>query len=298
MPIVDRLNKRILHRYRGYLYILPLMAVMVAIVVYPMIHNLAMVFTDYSVRTKIWTFVGLKNSATLFEADNFWLSCRVTLVWTLANIALQMISGMIVALCFDRVRKLSDFLSGFILLPWISCYVVVSVIWMWITHPQLGVLNDILLRLHLIPAPVAWYNTPALSMFSLVLINSWKHTPIIVITLFAGLQDIPPDLYEVAKVEGAGKIAIFRRITIPLLQPSIYAGMILATVWAYNSFTLPFIMTGGGPLRATEILGLFIYKQAFVSYDFGSAAAGSLFLFTVIFFVIWIYGRLLRRDYQ
>jgi ABC-type sugar transport system permease subunit len=154
----------------------------------------------------------------------------------------------------------------------------------------------VLLRAGLIAAPIAWLAHPGLAMVSLIVANSWKFFPLMMVTLLAGLQGIPREFVEVAAVEGAGRWRTFRDVLFPPLLPSISAALLVATIWAFNGFTLPFIMTGGGPLRSTEILGFYIYKEAFVSYDFGAAAAGSLFLFAQIAVAIAGYLFLVGRE--
>jgi ABC-type sugar transport system permease subunit len=133
-------------------------------------------------------------------------------------------------------------------------------------------------------------------MLSLIIANSWKFFPLMMLTLLAGLQGVPREFFEVAAVEAAGRWQTFRFVLFPALLPSISAAFLVATIWAFNGFTLPFIMTGGGPLRTTEILGFYIYKEAFVSYDFGAAAAGSIFLFVQIAIAIGLYLRVAGRD--
>jgi multiple sugar transport system permease protein len=179
--------------------------------------------------------------------------------------------------------------------PWVSSFVVVAVLFLWIYHPQLGVLNDVLIKLRLIDQPIGWLASPATAQVALILANTWKFFPLVMITLFTGLQDIPRDLSESAAIDGATRLQVLRHIIIPLLAPSIATAVLLSTIWAYNTFTLPIIMTAGGPLRATEVMGLHIYKLAFDAFDFGGAAAASLVLFVQILVVTVLYLRLADR---
>jgi multiple sugar transport system permease protein len=281
--------------YRGYVYVLPLLAVLGAVVLYPVAYNTATAFYRYDQVRDSLTFVGLGNFRKLFASGFFWDSFRATLVWVAGNVALQFVVGIGVALALNRVGAARGVLGGLFLVPWISSYVIVAVLWQWVYHPQLGVLNDVLLRARLIDEPIAWLAQPGLAMVSLIVANSWKFFPLMMLTLLAGLQGIPREYLEVAAVEAAGRWQTFRHVIFPSLLPSISAAVLVAMIWAFNGFTLPFIMTGGGPLRSTEILGFYIYKEAFVSYDFGAAAAGSIFLFAQIAVAIagylWLVGR-------
>jgi multiple sugar transport system permease protein len=280
----------------GYVYVAPLLLVLGAVVLYPALDNTRTAFHRYDAARDTLTFVGLDNFRKLFESAFFWDSFRATLIWVGGNVVLQFVVGIGVALALNRIRVARGLLGGLFLVPWISSYVIVAVLWQWVYHPQLGVLNDILLRTGAITRPIAWLATPNLAMLALIIANSWKFFPLMMLTLLAGLQGIPREFLEVAAVESAGRWQTFRHVLFPPLLPSISAALLVATIWAFNGFTLPFIMTGGGPLRSTEILGYYIYKEAFVSYDFGAAAAGSIFLFAQIAVAIALYLWLVGRE--
>src|SRR5690606_37293098 len=225
-----------------------------------------------------------------------WQSLRVTLAWVAANVGLQFGEGMIVALALHRIRFARGFLGGLFLVPWISSFVIVAVLFLLPYHRQHGALTDISRMLGILNRPVPWLAYPNLAFVSLVVANSWKFFPLVMITLLAGLQAIPSDYYEVAQIEGASRLQVYRHVTVPALMPSISSAVVVSGIWAFNAFTLPFIMTGGGPLRATEVLGLYIYKQAFTSFDFGAAAAAALILFLLILLFVAAYLRLVRDE--
>lgn len=289
-------RSRLWRTWRPYLFVLPLLVVVAAVIVYPVLYNARVSVFDYAPVRRTWTFAGLQNFATVIQSPQFWQSLRVTLFWVAANVGLQFVVGMAVAVALHRIRFGRGFLGGLFLVPWISSFVIVAVLWLWIYHPQLGVLNDILLKTGLIDRPVAWLAFPNLAFVSLVIANSWKFFPLVMITLLAGLQAIPSDYYEVAEIEGANRLQAFLRVTVPSLLPSISSAVVVASIWAFNAFTLPFIMTGGGPLRSTEVLGLYIYKQAFTSFDFGAAAAAAILLFLLILLFVAAYLRLARDE--
>ncbi len=282
-------------RLRGYLFAAPLLAVLGLAVLYPAVYNLAIAFFKVDLTRNDWTFVGFRNFAKLWDSEFFWNSFGVTLIWVGGNVVLQFVVGLSTALALNSIRRFRGLFTGILLIPWISSFVVVAILFLWIYHPQLGVLNDLLLRAGLIGEPLAYLASPRLAQLSLILANTWKFTPLVMITLFAGLQDVPREFLEVAAVEGASPWYAFRRVVVPTILPSISTAVLLSTIWAYNSFTLPIIMTAGGPLRATEILGLFIYKQAFDAFDFGAAAACSLVLFAQILIVVVLYLRTIDR---
>ncbi len=280
---------------KGYLFAMPLLVVLALAVLLPALYNVVIAFFDYNAMTQAWRFAGLKNFVKLWDSPYFWNSFVVTLIWVVGNITLQLAVGLAVALALNSIVRFRGAFTGIMMIPWISSFVVVAILFLWIYHPQLGVLNDLLLRLGAIERPVAWLASPELAQLSLILANTWKFFPLVMITLFAGLQDVSTEQLEAADVDGANPFQKFRMVTLPTIMPSISTAVLLSTIWAYNSFTLPIIMTAGGPLRATEILGLFIYKQAFDSFDFGAAAACSLVLFVQILVVIMLYLRVLDK---
>ncbi len=281
---------------KGYLFAAPLMGVLAVAVLFPALYNLGIAFSDYNVASNSWRFAGLENFAKLWNSPFFWNSFKVTLLWVAGNVSLQLFVGLAIALGLNSIIRFRGPFTGILLIPWISSFVVVGILFIWIYDPQMGVLNDILLRLGLIERPVAWLASPQLAQTSLIAANTWKFFPLVMITLLAGLQDVSPELVEATQVDGANWLGTFRMVIFPTILPSISTGVLLSTIWAYNSFTLPIVMTGGGPLRATEIFGLYIFKLAFDAFDFGAAAAASLILFIQILIVIVLYLKVVERD--
>lgn len=268
--------------FRAGLFAAPLLAVLAAAVVLPAGYNALLAFWRYDALADTWRFAGAANFRRLAEAPAFWNAVGVTAIWVGGNVLLQLTLGLAVALALNTVTRLRAFYSAMVMVPWVSSFVVVAIVFLWLYHPELGVVNDTLVRLGLIDRPITWLATPELAQLSLVLANTWKFFPIVAITLFSGLQSVSTELVEAAAVDGAGRLALLARVVLPLLAPSIATAVLLAAIWAFNAFTLPIIMTSGGPLGATEVIGLYIYKLAFDAFDFGLAAAASLLLFLVI----------------
>ena len=277
---------------RGYLFATPLLIVLAAAVILPALYNAGLAFFRYDTLRDSWRFAGAANFANLLGQEGFWNAFWVTLLWVAGNIALQLVVGMAVALALNAVASFRAFYSAVVMVPWVSSFVIGAVVFLWLYHPDLGVLNDLLMRLGLIDQPIAWLASPAMAQLSLIVANTWKFFPLVAITLFTGLQGIPRELLQASTIDGADRVETLRYITIPLLAPSIATAVLLSTIWAFNAFTLSIIMTGGGPLRATEVMGLYIYKVAFDSFDFGVAAAASLLLFVAILVVTVVYLRI------
>jgi multiple sugar transport system permease protein len=281
---------------KGYLFAAPLLVVLAVAVLFPALYNLGIAFCKFDPMSNVWQFSGLQNFAKLANSPFFWNSFKVTLLWVAGNVSLQLFVGLAIALALNSIIRFRGPFTGILLIPWISSFVVVGILFIWIYDPQMGVLNDILLRVGLIEQPIAWLASSHLAQVSLIAANTWKFFPLVMITLLAGLQDVSPELVEATQVDGANWLGTFRIVILPTILPSISTGVLLSTIWAYNSFTLPIVMTGGGPLRATEIFGLHIFKLAFDAFDFGAAAAASLILFIQILIVIVLYLKMVERD--
>ncbi len=281
--------------FQGYFFALPLLIALALAVLFPAVYNSVIALYNFNLTSQSWEFTGFKNFTKLLHDPFFWNSFRVTLIWVIGNVSLQLILGLAIALSLNSIIHFRGPFTAILLIPWISSFVVVAILFIWIYHPQLGVLNDILLRLGLIQEPIAWLASPKLAQLSLILANTWKFFPLVMITIFAGLQDVSPELLEATQVDGANWLGTFRMVIFPTILPSLSTAFLLSTIWAYNSFTLPMVMTGGGPLRATEIFGLYIYKLAFDAFDFGAAAAASLILFGQIMVIIILYLRIAEK---
>jgi multiple sugar transport system permease protein len=276
---------------KGYLFATPLLVVLAGAVLLPALYNAALAFWRYDAMRDSWRFAGASNFVALVDAPAFWNAVVVTAIWVVGNVSLQLALGMAVALALNTVTSLRAFYNGVVMVPWVSSFVVVAIVFLWLYHPELGVLNDLLLRLNLIEQPIAWLGYPGLAQISLIIANTWKFFPLVAITLFTGLQAIPKELLEAARIDGASRAQTLRFVIVPMLAPSIATAVLLSAIWAFNAFTLAIIMTGGGPLRATEVIGLYIYKVAFDTFNFGMAAAASLLLFLVILAVTLLYLR-------
>jgi len=276
---------------RGYLFATPLVIVLAAVVIIPALYNAGLAFFKYDAMRQAWQFIGAQNFTNLVARDEFGNAVWVTLIWVTGNVLLQLVLGMAVALALNAVTRLRAFYSAVVMVPWVSSFVIVAVVFLWLYHPELGVLNDMLMRLGIIGEPIAWLASPGMAQISLILANTWKFFPLVAITLFTGLQGIPRELVEASAIDGADRFKTLRHIVLPLMAPSIATAVLLSAIWAFNAFTLSIIMTGGGPLRATEVMGLYIYKVAFDSFEFGIAAAASFLLFVVILIITMAYLR-------
>jgi ABC-type sugar transport system permease subunit len=188
------------------------------------------------------------------------------------------------------------FFRGLLLLPWVMPTVVTALTWRWIFDGSFGVLNYILKSLSLISSPVPWLAEPTLAMLTVILANTWRGFPFFGITLLAGLQSIPQELYEAAEVDGASVLRRFWHVTIPGLRPVIIVSTMLSTIWTFNEFALPFIITRTGPNDATNIFGTYTFEVGFIGSRLGYAIAATAIMMPFLFALILALAPLMWQE--
>ena len=224
----------------------------------------------------ISTWAGLATHARTLHDGRFLSALRNTAVFTLASVLAEVALGTALAVLLDRSFRGRGLLRAVVLVPWALPTSVMALAWAWIFHDTFGMANDLLLRLGLVGAPVAWLAQPGTAMAALVVADAWKTTPFVALILLAGLQGIPREVLEAARVDGAGAFASFRRITLPLLVPSLLVASLFRSIQAWGAFAVLWVMTGGGPGGSTETLSLYAYQSWFRYLDFGYGAAIAL----------------------
>jgi multiple sugar transport system permease protein len=263
----------------GLAFISPWIVGFLAFILYPIVVSLYYSFTDFSLFTSpVW--VGLQNYRELFTFDDkFFLSLSNTVYFTLLVIPASIVLALVMAIVLNvRLQGVSVYRAIFFM-PTIVPAVASAVVWGWILNPQWGLLNG-LLRLVGIPGP-PWLSSPAWAKPSLVLVTLWAIGSDMIIYL-AALQDIPGAYYEAADLDGANAWQKTRYVTLPLLTPVIFFHLVNGTIWAFQYFTIAFVMTDGGPANATLFYALYLYRNAFEYVKMGYASAMAWILFVVV----------------
>jgi multiple sugar transport system permease protein len=243
------------------------------------------------------TFIGFGNYQYLLTTDVFWESLRNTLVFTFSSLVLIFLTSLGLALLLNASIRGASKLRALIVTPWAIPPLVTGIIWAWIFEAKYGIANYLLSSLGL--TPLLWLSSPTLAMLSVVVARSWHEITFGTLMLLAGLQSIPLDMYEAAKVDGAGAPNRFLHITLPLLRNYIAIILVFETMWCLREFPIIYAMTYGGPGTATTVLGWLAYKLAFLYYDFGKGAAVTLMLgiLTMILAVVFIKTIYRRIEY-
>lgn len=278
-------------RELGLVLTIPTLIAIFGVVLVPFISSLILSLQRRDVgRPQLDGFVGLGNYLKLLQDARFLNSLSVTIFFSLTSVVLELILGVAIALVLNEQFKGRGFVRGLIILPWALPSIVNAAMWQWIYNADYGVLNALLTQLGFVSKYQIWLANPKAAMALIILANVWKETPFAVLLVLAALQGIPRDIYEAAKVDGASVWQRFRFITLRLLMPVIMVIGFLQTLWGLQTFELVYIITGGGPASATELLSLRIYAQTFRSLRFGYGASiayltGLIVLIPAIFYI-------------
>jgi multiple sugar transport system permease protein len=279
----------------GYLVIAPALILLLVLVAYPFFIAIGLSVQD-KVVGKPGTFVGLGNFLTLLQSQIFRQTLGNSFVFTLASVACKIVLGMTLALLLNRSIRAKNFFRGAVLLPWIVPTALSTLAFLWIFDATYSIINWVLVRLGIIEQGILWLGKPYLAMFAVILVNTWRGMPFFAISILAGLVSIPQELYEAAKTDGAGTIAQFWHITLPLLKPVLLVVVLFSTIFTFSDFNIVYVLTRGGPVNSTHLFATYAHQTGLVSARIGEGAAVSLFLFPILVVVIFLQLRLLRRE--
>lgn len=284
------MTKNVSEERFGLLLIIPSLLILGLVVLFPILRNLASSFMEQN------KFIGINNFLSLFQDERFIGASLNTLLFCIISVPLELILGLAFAIVLHQRFLARGVVRAVSFLPWALPTAVMAVAWKWIFNDTYGVFNDILLRLHIIKEPLAWLGNSGLAFFCVILAEVWKCTPFVTIILLAGLQSIPPELYEAISVDGAKPWQRFKLITLPLLKSVLLVVLIFRTIQALGVFDSIWVLTGGGPAGSTEPISLYIYDTVFryLKFNYASAMVSLSFVFSLSF--VLIIFLVLRRD--
>lgn len=285
--------------YRIYPYVsisLPFL-VIALFTIYPVLYAVRISFYQYILtKPNVHPFIGLKNFAGVISSYYFINSLRNTAVYTVSAVVCVLLFGLAVALLMNTKVRLSNWLRVIILLPWAIPAVVAGLMWKWMLNSDFGLFNGFLYSIGAIKDYLPFLANPTLAKVSLIVAHVWKEGPLVAIFFLAGLQLIPDELYEAARIDGGGSWRIFRYVTLPLLRPVILIVLVYETMTAILVFDLIYVLTGGGPGDATAMISWFAYAEIFKSLNLGHGIALSIIIALITLILIILYLRLLRSE--
>jgi arabinogalactan oligomer/maltooligosaccharide transport system permease protein len=288
----------------AYAYVAPAMVGMLVLVFFPFAYGISLAFTDTTLFNELLPFserwVGWDNFKTIlgdfnvvektpeglvWHYQNFYWTLLMTVIWTISNVTVGLTLGFVLAMALNTENLRGKTIYRVLLiLPWAIPNYITALVWRGMFHPQFGVINQFLQMFGL--QPVAWFDGVVSSFVTGLATNGWLSFPFMMVVILGALQSIPKDMYEAAEVEGANRWQRLRHITLPLLKPTLIPAIVLSVVWTFNMFNIIFLVSGGEPGGANEILITKAYKIAFENYQYAYAAAYS----TVIFMILLVYG--------
>jgi multiple sugar transport system permease protein len=228
------------------------------------------------------TWVGLKNYAWLLGEPDMWASMLRSVVFTIGSVLVQVTGGLCLALLLNRPFRGQGVARSLVILPYLLPTIVIALVFKWLLNQDYGVINQVLLQCRLVDMPINFFGGIHTAMYAVIATTGWQYTSFCALMVLARLQAINPKLYEAAQVSGAGTLRCFMDVTLPNLKTTLFLVALLRGIWMFNKFDLIYIITGGGPLRATETLPIYVYRLAFEDFDFGKAAAACTVMFLVL----------------
>ncbi len=286
-------------RRAGYLFSFPGLAFLALLVAYPLLYNAWTSVHDVSLGSLLGQpsrFNGLANYRATVADPAFWHSVRLSLVFTVASLMFQFTIGFALALLFARPFPFNNLLRSLLLLGWLLPPVVSGTLFKWMLDGDSGAYNALLRSTGMGALAHDWLTNPSTALAGVIFANIWVGVPFNMLLLLVGLKGIDPELYEAAAIDGAGAWQRLRRITIPLMRPVSVTVLLLGLIYTFKVFDLVFVMTGGGPVDATNVLSLYVYEVFFMFFQFGQGAAASLLLLAVPLVAAMLYVRRLRHE--
>jgi len=278
----------------AYVLLLPLILILFLLLAYPIGSAIWITLQDKTIGM-VGRFIGLENyRELLFNDPFFWQVVRNGFIFTIGSVLLKLLVGLVMALVLNQPLIFRGLWRGLLLMPWVAPTVVTALSWRWMLDLT-GVLNLVLRDLGLMTSSIPWLAQYGTAMFSLILVNTWRGFPFFGITLLAGMQAIPQELYEAAEIDGASVWQRFRYITLPSLRTVILVVTILSTIWTFNDFSIVWLLTGGGPGHATDIFATYTYKLGFVTSRLGYGQTVSVILAPVLIAIIMMLSPLMLR---
>ncbi|AGN37919.1 sugar ABC transporter permease [Bacillus paralicheniformis] len=291
--------KAIIRKWEGCFYLFPAVLFMLTLIGYPLIYNIILSFQNVSlanIASKDISFIGIDNYQRLAQDKVFWASLKNTLLYTAGSVVFQFAIGFLLALFFSMKFRLAPFLRGLMMVSWLIPLTVTALLFKFMMASNEGVFNQLLLSWGMIDNPIPWLSDPKIAIWSVIIANIWVGIPFNMLLISAGLSSLPEDVYESASLDGANAFQKFIHLTLPLLRPVITVVMMLGFIYTFKVFDLVFVMTGGGPVHATEVLSTVSYRYSFDEFQFSMGAASANVLFFILLLVSLVYLRLIKKD--
>ncbi|WP_397376682.1 carbohydrate ABC transporter permease [Paenibacillus sp. p3-SID867] len=291
--VSKRMSHTLIEKWKDFSFAVPALLFMGVFLYYPLGYSVYISFTNWNMTRPVKKFVGVDNYTRLLSNSDFYHSLKVTFLYTVMDVVFTLVIGLLLALLLNvSSSRLFGFMRGVIFMPYYISMVVAAMVFTWIYNGQYGLLNSIVSWFGM--EPVEWLTNPSTALPALVAVSVWKGVGFAMILFIAGMRGIPAEYYEAASIDGASKLRQFRNITLPLLSPMTLFLVITSFISSMQVFQSIDVMTGGGPLKATNAIVYWIYTMAFDEFKTGRASALVMILFGIILLltlVQWVVSR-------
>lgn len=288
-------TNRLSERNFALLLVLPSVVFLFGVIIYPfgnLIWTGMNTYNDFLIPE----FTGIQNFETIFGRELFWANFGRSALYTFGSVIVFFTVGFAVALSLHQIESFQSILRGLSLLPWAIPPVTAAMMWRWSLNNEFGIVNDLLINVGLIEESINWLTDPRLAFLVLTLVDAWIRIPFVALLLLAGLKSIPSELYESAQIDGAGPVQGFLYVTLPLLRYPISIVLALQTMFAFRTFDVVSVLTGGGPGNSTELIVKYVHDLAFTRFALGEAAAVSIVMLLISFTIVAFYWRVLQLE--
>jgi len=288
----NRKNEMVL----GYASVMPIIIIIFVVIGIPFVNALYLSLTNKTVGVPA-QFIGFQNYLEIFSDPIYWKVLKNTLVYFITDVTFKLILGMMFALTLNQKFFGRSIVRVLFLVPWAISGMVAATTWRWMYNDTYGIISHGLMNLGIIHKPIPWLSSPYLALISVIIVNIWRGVPFFLFSILGGLQTIDKQLYEAAKIDGAGPVRQFFYVTIPSISSVIVITTMLSSIWTFNDFENIYLVTGGGPLYNSAVISVYTYEMAFQRNDLGKSlsVAGSAIpiLLVLMFFMT---RRLAKND--
>ncbi len=282
-------------RLGGYAFIAPAVVIVLAVSIYPLLYQLYLSFTDWYLLSSpdpIWQ--GIDGYRRLVEDSKFWSSLWRTIYWTVGTVAIEYLIAMPLALLLHRRFRLNGIFTGLILLPWVTPTIVIAYTWRWMFDSNYGVVHEVLNRVGLV-GERSILSDPDLALPALTFVSAWKGAPFMTVALLAAMKAIPAELYEAASIDGANAWRRFRDITFPMVKGVSVVMCLILGILAFYSFDIVWVITKGGPIDSTTLVGVYLFRMYFERLEISYAATIGVSMLLLLALFSTVYLKALHR---
>ena len=279
-------------RRMGIILIIPVVIFMLFLVAYPLVNLIMLSLQNYNMLTGANKFIGIKNYLSVFDKSDFWDALLHTIIYAVFTLFPASALGTIYAVVLNQKIVCRSLIRAFVIFPYLVPMVVSCAVFKYMFNDLVGVLDHMIIELGLAEKSINLFGNYKLAMAGVVLMSIWKYTPMMMIAVLGKLQTIPTHLYEAAKIDGSNAWNSFWHITFPYIQPVLIVVMLMRFIWLFNKWDVIYLLTGGGPLDATQTLPTLLYSEAFSSYNLGRAATIGVVMFLLLVVFSKVYYRI------